>query len=267
MPTAALTLLPPLGFENTFAILVRGDDARRLGLRTIEDAAPRHAVAGRPASATNSCSAPTAIRACRRSTGCVSPAPPTAMDLSLIYRALAAAAGRPDRRRRDQRPDRGLRPGHAAGQPALLSRPTTRSRSRAAATLLRHPEVRAALEALAGRITIDDMRRMNHAVDAERQDPAGRGRAISSRGLNGTPCRVRDDQRMVSQNSFNTRDVADRRRPALPVFQPSRAREGRLCRAGAAAILAEDPAREPAAPRGRPVRRSATTSRRSPAGT
>jgi osmoprotectant transport system permease protein len=27
-----LTLLPPLGFENTFAILVRGDDARRLGL-------------------------------------------------------------------------------------------------------------------------------------------------------------------------------------------------------------------------------------------
>src|SRR3954454_23830906 len=34
-----LTLLPPLGFENTFAILVRGEDARRLHLRTIEDAA------------------------------------------------------------------------------------------------------------------------------------------------------------------------------------------------------------------------------------
>src|SRR5215510_5530135 len=30
----------PLGFENTFAILVRGDDARRLSLRTISDAAP-----------------------------------------------------------------------------------------------------------------------------------------------------------------------------------------------------------------------------------
>ena len=42
------------------------------------------------------------------------------------------------------------------------------------ATLLRYPEVRAALEGLAGRITIDDMRRMNHAVDAERQDPGGR---------------------------------------------------------------------------------------------
>jgi len=32
---------PPLGFENTFAILVRGDDARRLNLKTISDAAPQ----------------------------------------------------------------------------------------------------------------------------------------------------------------------------------------------------------------------------------
>jgi osmoprotectant transport system permease protein len=35
-----LNLSPPLGFENTFAILVRGDDARRLKLKTISDAAP-----------------------------------------------------------------------------------------------------------------------------------------------------------------------------------------------------------------------------------
>src|SRR5690606_17283222 len=33
----------PLGFNNTFAILVRGDDARRLGLQTISDAAPHTA--------------------------------------------------------------------------------------------------------------------------------------------------------------------------------------------------------------------------------
>ena len=31
---------PPLGFENTFAILVRGADARRLNLKTISDVAP-----------------------------------------------------------------------------------------------------------------------------------------------------------------------------------------------------------------------------------
>jgi len=32
---------PPLGFENTFAILVRGDEARKLNLKTISDAAPQ----------------------------------------------------------------------------------------------------------------------------------------------------------------------------------------------------------------------------------
>ena len=35
-----LDLGPPLGFENTFAILVRGADARRLNLNTISDAVP-----------------------------------------------------------------------------------------------------------------------------------------------------------------------------------------------------------------------------------
>ena len=34
-----LWVSPPLGFENTFAILVRGEDARRLNLKTISDAA------------------------------------------------------------------------------------------------------------------------------------------------------------------------------------------------------------------------------------
>src|ERR1051325_5291307 len=35
-----LDISQPLGFENTFAILVRGEDARRLNLKTIADAAP-----------------------------------------------------------------------------------------------------------------------------------------------------------------------------------------------------------------------------------
>jgi glycine betaine/choline ABC-type transport system substrate-binding protein len=39
-------------------------------------------------------------------------------------------------------------------------------------TLLRHPELARAIESLSGRITADDMRRLNFAVDAGRQDPA-----------------------------------------------------------------------------------------------
>jgi osmoprotectant transport system substrate-binding protein len=37
---AGLVWTEPLGFENTFAILVRGEDSRRLGLKTISDLAP-----------------------------------------------------------------------------------------------------------------------------------------------------------------------------------------------------------------------------------
>jgi glycine betaine/choline ABC-type transport system substrate-binding protein len=48
-------------------------------------------------------------------------------------------------------------------------------------TLLRYPKAREALEALGGRITIDDMRRMNHAVDAERRDPAAVAREFLAR--------------------------------------------------------------------------------------
>ena len=40
------------------------------------------------------------------------------------------------------------------------------------ATLLRYPDFRKAIEELAGRISIADMRRMNRAVDSERQDPS-----------------------------------------------------------------------------------------------
>jgi glycine betaine/choline ABC-type transport system substrate-binding protein len=50
-----------------------------------------------------------------------------------------------------------------------------------AATLLRYHAARDALERLAGRITIDEMRGMNEAVDAARQDPAAVARAFVSR--------------------------------------------------------------------------------------
>ncbi len=41
-----------------------------------------------------------------------------------------------------------------------------------APTLLRHPEIGAAIARLSGRVTAEAMRRMNYAVDARRQDPA-----------------------------------------------------------------------------------------------
>jgi glycine betaine/choline ABC-type transport system substrate-binding protein len=48
-------------------------------------------------------------------------------------------------------------------------------------TLLRHPGVRLALDGLGGRISADEMRAMNHAADARREDPAAIARAFLDR--------------------------------------------------------------------------------------
>ena len=174
-----LTLLPPLGFENTFAILVRGDEARRLGLKTIEDAAPH----------TGSWQAGFGYEFLQRADGYPGlsqryglrfAAAPTAMDLSLIYRALSqrqvdliagdATSGL------IQAYDLVMLQDNRHYFPPYDAVPVARRE-----TLLRYPKARQALERLGGRITIEDMRRLNHAVDAERQDPSAVARDFLAR--------------------------------------------------------------------------------------
>jgi osmoprotectant transport system substrate-binding protein/osmoprotectant transport system permease protein len=171
-----LTLLPPLGFENTFAILVRGDDARRLRLKTIEDAAAT-APSWRAAFGYEFLQRADGYPGLSQKYGLQFAAPPRAMDLSLIYRALA-----------ERQVD--LIAGDATSGliaaydlfmlddnrryfPPYDAAPVAR-----AVTLLRRPDMRRALDDLAGRISIDDMRRMNQAVDAGHEDPAAVARAF-----------------------------------------------------------------------------------------
>src|SRR3954469_24465992 len=85
---AGLTFLPPLGFENTFAILVRGEDARRFQLRTIEDAAA-HATGWRAGFGYEFLQRADGYPGLRDKYGLHWSTEPVAMDLSLIYRALA----------------------------------------------------------------------------------------------------------------------------------------------------------------------------------
>lgn len=80
---------PPLGFRNDFAILVRGRDARRLGLRTISDAA-RAAPGWRAGFGQDFMSRPDGYAGFARAYGLRFAAPPREMDLSLTYRALQA---------------------------------------------------------------------------------------------------------------------------------------------------------------------------------
>lgn len=167
---AGLTLLDPLGFENTFAVLMRGEDSRRLGLRTISDLA-RHAAGWRAGFGYEFLQRQDGYPGLARAYGLRFAAPPTAMDLSLIYRALAerqvdvvagdATSGLIEAYGLTMlQDDRHYFPPYDA---AVVAR---------APVLLSHPELRAALAGLSGRISVADMRRMNHAVDAEHRDPA-----------------------------------------------------------------------------------------------
>ena len=164
------TLLPPLGFDNTFAILVRGRDARERGLRTIEDAA-RESPRWRAGFGYEFLERPDGYPGLARTYGLRFLDSPRGMDLSLSYRALAA--GQVDLIAGDA--TAGLIKGLDLFRleddrhyfPPYDAAPVAR-----AETLLRYPRVRHAIEALAGRIAATDMQAMNYAADALHQDPA-----------------------------------------------------------------------------------------------
>ena len=173
------TLLPPLGFDNTFAILVRGSDARERGLRTIDDVA---AVAPqwRAGFGYEFLERPDGYRGLAKAYGLTFRAPPQVMDLTLSYRALAS--GQVDVIAGDATAGliTALDLVHLDDNrryfPPYEAVPVAR-----ASTLLRYPEVQKALEGLAGRISAADMRQMNHAADAERDNPADIARRFLDR--------------------------------------------------------------------------------------
>jgi glycine betaine/choline ABC-type transport system substrate-binding protein len=161
-------LLPPLGFNNTFAILVRGDDARARGLKTIEELA-REAPHWRAGFGYEFLERPDGFPGLARAYGLHFSGPPRVMDLTLTYRALAAKqvdviAGDATA---------GLIKGLGLVQlednrhyfPPYDAAPVARAK-----TLLRYPQMRMALERLGGRVSAADMRAMNYAADVEHRD-------------------------------------------------------------------------------------------------
>jgi osmoprotectant transport system permease protein len=172
-------LLDPLGFNNTFAILVRGAEARRLGLRTIEDAA-RFTPEWRAGFGYEFLERPDGFTGLAKTYGLRFKEPPSVMDLSLSYRALAS--GQVDLIAGDATAGliKGLDLAHLEDNrqyfPPYDAAPVAR-----ADTLLKYPEMRRALEQLAGRITADDMRAMNYAAEVEREPPAAVARRFLDR--------------------------------------------------------------------------------------
>lgn len=163
-----LSVLRPLGFNNTFAILVRGHDARALGLRTIDDLRPL-APKWTPGFGYEFLQRDDGFPGLVRTYGLRFGASPRAMDLALIYRALAD--GQVDVIAGDATSaminaldltqladDRSYFPPYDAV-------PVVRTVS-----LLRQPAIARALADLAGRVSDHDMRVMNAEVDVDHRD-------------------------------------------------------------------------------------------------
>ncbi|MBM3817833.1 MAG: ABC transporter permease subunit [Acidimicrobiia bacterium] len=164
------TMLEPLGFNNTFAILVRSGDARERGLKTLSDLAA-HAPGWRAAFGYEFLERADGYTGLAAAYGLRFREAPRVMDLTLIYRALAdrqvdviagdATAGLIEAL------DLAALEDDRAYFPPYDAVPIVH-----APTLLRHPEIGDALRRLGGRVTEAAMRRMNYAVDGERRDPA-----------------------------------------------------------------------------------------------
>jgi osmoprotectant transport system permease protein len=171
-----VTALDPLGFNNTFAILVRGRDARAEHLGAIGDLG-RMAGQWTPGFGYEFLQRADGYPGLVTAYGLNFAHPPKAMDLSLIYRALA-----------DGRLDVIAGDATSALIEALDLAPLDDTRRYfppydavplvRTETLLRHPEIGKALARLAGRVTAKNMRAMNAAVDVGRQDPADVARAF-----------------------------------------------------------------------------------------
>ena len=163
-----LAVGPPLGFNDTFAIEIRGDDARRLGLKTISQAA-RYTPQWRAGFGYEFMERPDGYKGLAASYGLRFAAPPRIMDLGLLTRAL-----------KDKQVD--LIAGNATDGlipaldlfvleddrhyfPPYEAVPIIRQQM-----LARHPEVKQALDDLAGKISDDDMRQLNYAVDGQHRD-------------------------------------------------------------------------------------------------
>ena len=165
---AGITVSSPLGFNNTFTILVRRTDAAALNLHTIDDL---HSVMSRwtPGFGYEFLQRDDGYPGLVRAYGLQFANAPRAMDLSLIYRALSEGtvdviAGDATSAQIDALGLASLVDSRKYF-PAYEAVPVVRS-----ASLLRQPAISKALADLAGRIAEADMRRLNAAVDIEHRD-------------------------------------------------------------------------------------------------
>jgi osmoprotectant transport system substrate-binding protein len=158
----------PFGFDDTFAIEIRGEDARKLGVQTISQAAP-YTPNWRAGFGYEFMERPDGYKGLAATYNLHFAGNPRIMDLGLLTRAL-----------KDNQVD--LIAGNTTDGlipaldlfvleddkhyfPPYEAVPIIRQE-----TLTRHPEVKQALDDLAGKISDQEMRQLNYAVDGQHRD-------------------------------------------------------------------------------------------------
>lgn len=165
-----IRVMPPLGFENTFAMVMRGDDAQRLNVSTLSQlhtAEPQL----RLGVGYEFEERPDGLPGLERVYALQFAGPPRVMDLGLLYRAL-------QNRQVDivsgNSTDGAILSMHLVVLaddkhffPPYQAVPVVRED-----VLRAHPAVGRAMEQLAGKIDERVMQQMNYAVEGEHRDPA-----------------------------------------------------------------------------------------------
>ena len=163
-----LTLGPALGFNDTFAMEIRGEDARRLNIKTLSQATA-FAPHWRAGFGYEFMERPDGYRGLAATYGLHFAEPPRVMDLGLLARALKdhqidlAGGNTTD----------GLIPALDLFAleddrhyfPPYEAVPVIRQQ-----TLQHHPELAQVLAQLAGKISDEEMQRLNYAVDGQHRD-------------------------------------------------------------------------------------------------
>src|SRR5579864_8243171 len=163
-----LTLGPPFGFNDTFAMEIRGEDARRLNLKTLSQAAA-FTPQWRAVFGYEFMERPDGYRGLVAAYGLRFAEQPRIMDLGLLARALKdhqidfAGGNATD----------GLIPALDLVAleddrhyfPPYEAVPVIRKQ-----TLQSHPEIAGVLADLGGKISDEEMQKMNYAVDAQHRD-------------------------------------------------------------------------------------------------
>ncbi len=159
----------PFGFENTYAILIRKQEAERLGIQRLSEAGP-HSSAWRAGMGHEFLERADGYPGLVETYGLKFSGEPLAMDLNMTYRAIA-----------DEKVD--LIVGNSTDAqieamnlfpladdrryfPPYEAVPVVRE-----AALKKYPKLRGALEELGGKINTEQMRRMNYLVDIEKKSP------------------------------------------------------------------------------------------------